>query len=132
MIMSRFALDVKPDSGPAHLLAAELQTAAKHQEAALRLLEEAARTSDPMAPIIRMRHAATLHQIGRTDEAIREVERIGRDYPDSTLPDLELGDLVATQTPFLGSDRLLRPCDRTSTPARAKRLGHLLQPRHRL
>jgi Flp pilus assembly protein TadD len=41
-----------------------------------------------------------LQQIGQTDEAIREVERIGRDYPDSSLPDQELGDLLRQKQRF--------------------------------
>jgi tetratricopeptide (TPR) repeat protein len=100
MVMSRLALDVKPESATARLMAAEIQVSAKHLEAALTLLEEAARTNDPMVPVIRLRHAAVLEQLDRTDEAIREVERIGRDYPDSSLPDIELGDLLRDKHRF--------------------------------
>lgn len=94
MIMSRLALDVKPDSATARLMAADIQASAKHYDVALDSLEKAARTNDPIAPIIRLRRASVLQQAGRTDEAIREVERVGRDYPDSSLPDVELGDLL--------------------------------------
>ncbi len=100
MIMSRLALDVKPDSATARLLAADIQTTSKHYDVALNLLERAAKIDDPIAPIIRLRHAAVLEQIGQTDEAIREVERIGRDYPDSSLPDQELGDLLRQKQQF--------------------------------
>ncbi|MSP00520.1 MAG: tetratricopeptide repeat protein [Acetobacteraceae bacterium] len=99
-VMSRLALDVKPDSATARLLAAEIQTNARHYHAALRLLDDAARTNDPVAPLIRLRRAALLQRVERTDEAIREVERIGRDYPDSTLPDIELGDLLRMKQRF--------------------------------
>ena len=67
------------------------------------LLEEAARTNDPIVPLIRLRHAAVLEQTDRVDEAIREVERIGRDYPDSSLPDIELGDLLRVKKRFAES-----------------------------
>jgi tetratricopeptide (TPR) repeat protein len=100
MVMSRLALDVKPDSATARLMAADIQANAKHLDIALSLLDRAARTDDPIAPIIRLRHAAVLEQAGRTDEAIREVERIGRDYPDSALPDEELGDLLRQKQRF--------------------------------
>ncbi len=59
-----------------------------------------ARTEDPIAPILRLRRASVLEQMKREDEAIREVERIGRDYPDSSLPDLELGDLMRSKHQF--------------------------------
>jgi Flp pilus assembly protein TadD len=100
MIMSRLALDVKPDSATARLMAADIQGSAKHYDVALNSLEKAARTDDPIAPIIRLRHAAVLQQTGQTDEAIREMERIGRDYPDSSLPDQELGDLLRQKQRF--------------------------------
>ena len=94
MIMARLALDVRPDSATARLMASDIQTAAKHYDAALVLLDAAAQTNDPIVPVIRLRRAAVLEQMGRTDEAIREVERVGRDYPDNSLPDIELGDLL--------------------------------------
>ncbi|MGA3006134.1 MAG: tetratricopeptide repeat protein [Acetobacteraceae bacterium] len=100
MIMSRLALDVRPDSATARLMAADIQANAKHYDIALELLEKAAQTNDPIAPIIRLRHAAVLQEMGQTDEAIREVERIGRDYPDSSLPDEELGDLLRQKQQF--------------------------------
>jgi len=94
MVMCRLALDVKPDSSTARLMAADIQATAKHPEAALALLDEAIRTNDPIAPVVRLRHAAVLQRLGRTEEATREVERVGRDYPESSLPDVELGDLL--------------------------------------
>ncbi len=100
MVMSRLALDVKPDSATARLMAAEIQASAKHLDVALALLDEASRTGDPIVPIIRLRHASMVEQAGRTDEAIREVERIGRDYPDSSVPDEEVGDLLRQKLRF--------------------------------
>ncbi len=100
LIMSRLALDVKPTSATARLMAADIQDSAKHYEIALAMLEDAAKTNDPIIPIIRIRHAAVLEEMGRQDEAIREMERIGRDYPDSMLPDMELGDLLRQKQRF--------------------------------
>ena len=100
MVMTRLALDVKPDFPAVRLLAADIQVAARHPDAALGLLESAMRTSDYIAPIIRLRRATLLEQIGRSDEAIREVERVGRDYPDSSLPDIALADLLRSKRRF--------------------------------
>jgi tetratricopeptide (TPR) repeat protein len=100
MIMSRLALDVKPDSATARLMAADIQATARHLDVALALLDQAAQTDDPIVPIIRLRHAGVLERTGQTDEAIRQVERIGRDYPDSSLPDEELGDLLRQKQRF--------------------------------
>jgi tetratricopeptide (TPR) repeat protein len=100
MIMSRLALDVRPDSATARLMAADIQANAKHYDIALASLDKAAQISDPIAPIIRLRHAAVLQEMGQPDEAIREVERIGRDYPDSSLPDQELGNLLRQKQQF--------------------------------
>ena len=66
-----------------HGIAADVQITSRHLEAALALLDEAAQLNDPLLPLIRLRRAGLLHRLERTDEAIREVERIGRDYPDS-------------------------------------------------
>jgi tetratricopeptide (TPR) repeat protein len=111
MVMARLALDVKPDSVTARLLAADIQSNAHHYDAALVLLEDAAQTNDPITPLIRLRHAAVLERMDRVDEAIREVERVGRDYPDSLLPDLELGDLLRSKHRFteaiLAYDRVI-------------------------
>lgn len=100
MVMARLALDVKPDSAAALLMAADIQATEKHYHAALALLDQGARSNDPIVPIIRLRHAGVLERMDQTDESIREVERVGRDYPDSSLPDLELGDLERTKHQF--------------------------------
>ena len=100
MILSRLALDVKPDSATARLMAADIQATAQHPDVALAMLDQAVQTDDPIAPLIRLRHAGVLERMGQTDEAIRQVERIGRDYPDSSLPDEELGNLLREKQRF--------------------------------
>ncbi len=103
MVMSRLALDVRPKSAAALLIAADIQTTEQHYTTALALLDQGAKTDDPIAPILRLRHAGVLERMDQADEAIREVERIGRDYPDSSLPDLELGDLLRGKHEFAES-----------------------------
>jgi tetratricopeptide (TPR) repeat protein len=100
MVLSRLALDVRPDFTTARLLAADIQANARHYDSALALLDEAAKMDDPIRPIVRLRRVAVLERLDRNDEAIREVERLGRDYPDSSLPDMELGDLLRLKHRF--------------------------------
>ena len=103
MVMSRLALDVRPDFVAARLLAADIQTTAKHYDSALMLLQEAARSNDPIVPIVRLHRVQVLERAERSEEAIREVERIGRDYPDSSLPDIQLGELLRVKRRFAES-----------------------------
>ena len=100
MIMSRLALDARPDFVAARLLAADIQAAAKHYDSALSLLREAAQGNDPIVPIVRLHRVQVLEKAARSEEAIREVERLGRDYPDSTLPDIQLGELLRVKRRF--------------------------------
>ena len=99
-VMSRLALDMKPGSATALLLSAEIQITAKHLDGALALLDEGAKTRDPIAPVLRLRRVAALQRLERTDEAIREAEEIGRDYPASPIPDVALGDLLRAKKRF--------------------------------
>ncbi len=103
MIMSRLALDARPDFVAARLLAADIQAAAKHHDAALNLLREAAQGNDPIVPIVRLHRVQVLEKAERSEEAIREVERLGRDYPGSALPDIQLGELLRVKRRFAES-----------------------------
>ncbi len=100
MVVGRLALDVRPDSATTRMLTADIQVNAKHLDTALALLDTAAKTREPIAPIVRLRRAAVLTQMDRTDEAIREVEQLSRDYSDSALPDIELGNLLRVKQRF--------------------------------
>jgi tetratricopeptide (TPR) repeat protein len=119
MVLSRLALDMRPDFVTARLMAAELQANAKHYQEALSLLDQAAHVDDPVAAVVRLRHVAVLERMDRTDEAIREAERIGRDYPDSSLPDIELGDLLRAKHRFteaiVAYDRVIERIKKPST-----------------
>jgi tetratricopeptide (TPR) repeat protein len=97
MILTRLALDVKPTSATALLMAGEIQAGEHHLEASKALLTQGSELDDPITPVIRLRRIAVLREMKRVDEAIRETERLGRDYPDSPLPDIELGELLRSQ-----------------------------------
>ncbi len=93
MIMLRLALDLRPDFTAARLLAADILNTRHHQQAALRMLTEVP-ASDPIAAVVQLRRAALSDRLGHSDEAMRDLERMARDYPDSPLPDTQRGDIL--------------------------------------
>ena len=97
LIMLRLALDLRPDFAAARLLAADILSSEHHLQAAYQILNEVP-ASDPIAPVVRLRRAMLTDQMGRPDDAMRDLERMARDYPDSPLPDEKRGDILrATQ-----------------------------------
>jgi len=99
LIMLRLALDLRPDFAAARLLAADVLLNARHPQAALRMLDEVP-ASDPVFPVVQLRRVAIVDRLGRSDEAMRDLERLARDYPDSALPDLQRGDILRTKQQF--------------------------------
>jgi len=91
--MLRLALALRPDFAPARLLAADILTIQHHQQAALRMLNEVPAT-DPIYSVIQLRRAMLVDRLGRPEDAIRDLERMARDYPDSPLPDIQRGDIL--------------------------------------
>src|SRR6201996_1053799 len=79
MIMLRLALDLRPDFTAARLLAADILGNQHHQQAALRMLNEVP-ASDPIYPVVQLRRAVLVDRLGRPDEAMRDLERMARDY----------------------------------------------------
>jgi tetratricopeptide (TPR) repeat protein len=99
LVMLRLALDLRPDFAAARLLAAEILGSEHHPQMALRMLDEVPAT-DPVIAIVRLRRVALIDQLGRSDDAMRELERMARDYPDSPLPDEQRGDLLRIKQRF--------------------------------
>ena len=93
LLMLQLTFRVRPDFTAARLLQEEIQTAEKHLELALRAVEKIP-AKDPLTSMARLRRAALMSRLDRTDEAIDALQRIGADYPDSTLPDIQLGDIL--------------------------------------
>ncbi len=100
LIMLRLALDMRPDFAAARLLAADILTSQKHPRAALRMLNEVA-SGDPIIAVVQLRRALLVDRLGRSDEAMRDLERLARDYPDSPLPDEQRGDILRTKLRFV-------------------------------
>ena len=70
-----------------------------HPALALRMLNDVP-PSDPLAPVVQLRRVALIDGLGRSDDAMRELERLAREYPDSPLPDEQLGDILRTKQRF--------------------------------
>jgi tetratricopeptide (TPR) repeat protein len=99
MLMLRLALDLRPGLTAARLLAVDLLSTDQHPEAALQMLASVP-GNDPLSAVIRMRRVGIMVQIGHTDEAMRELDRVAADYPDSPLPPIQRGDILRSKERF--------------------------------
>ncbi|MDR3534084.1 MAG: tetratricopeptide repeat protein [Rhodopila sp.] len=99
LIMLRLALDLRPDFTAARLLAADILLNQGHPQSALRILNEVPST-DPIISVVQLRRAGMTDRLGRSDEAMRDLERMARDYPDSPLPDEQRGDILRNKQKF--------------------------------
>ena len=99
MLMLHLAFRVRPDFAAARLLQEEIQTGEKHLGLALKAVE-AIPPSDPMISMARLRRAALLAQLDRADDAIDALKRVSADYPDSAMPDIQLGDILRVKRRF--------------------------------
>jgi tetratricopeptide (TPR) repeat protein len=99
LIMLRLALDLRPDFAAARLLAADIEQNEHQPDLALRTLSEVPAT-DPLIAIVQLRRAALVDRLGRSDDAMHDLERLARDYPDSPLPDEQRGDILRSKQRF--------------------------------
>ena len=83
MILLRLALDLRPDFTPARVLAAELLESGRHLDNALQMLA-AVGNDDPLIAVIRLQRAALAERLGNTEDAMRDLQRIARDYPSQS------------------------------------------------
>jgi Flp pilus assembly protein TadD len=99
MIVTRLALQLRPDFTAARLLAAEIQASEQQPEAALHMLAGIP-DSDPLAPLVRLRRVALTERLGRSEEAMRQLTRLTKDYPASPVPQVQLGDMLRSKARF--------------------------------
>jgi tetratricopeptide (TPR) repeat protein len=99
MLLLRLALDLRPDFTAARLLAADILEGQHHLENALQMFA-AVGNDDPLIPVVRVQRAALTERLGHTEEAARELQRIGRDYPDSPIPAMREGDMLRSKQRF--------------------------------
>lgn len=117
MMLLRLALDLRPDFTAARLLAAEILDAQRHLENALQMLTPVA-AHDPLIAVVRLQRAALTERLGHTEDAMRELQRIEHDYPDSPIPAMRQGDLMRGKQRF--ADAIVaydRAIGRIATPA---------------
>ncbi|MGA3400135.1 MAG: tetratricopeptide repeat protein [Acetobacteraceae bacterium] len=96
MLMLRLALDLRPGLTAARLLAADLLSTDQHPDAALQMLASVP-NDDALSAVIRMRRIGIMVQTSRTDDAMRELDRVAADYPDSPLPSIQRGDILRSK-----------------------------------
>jgi tetratricopeptide (TPR) repeat protein len=99
LIYARLALDLRPDFPLVQMLVAEIAQDQKHTAEALADY----RAVDPKAPLAwaaRLRAAATLDALDRTDEAAAELKAMAAERPHSPEPLIELGDLLRGRSRF--------------------------------
>jgi tetratricopeptide (TPR) repeat protein len=99
LVMLRLALDLRPDFAAARLLTADIQQSEHHPQIALRTLNEVPAT-DPVIAIVQLRRAALVDRLGRTEDAMHDLERLAQQYPDSPLPDQQRGDILRSKQRF--------------------------------
>ncbi|HJS87613.1 MAG TPA: tetratricopeptide repeat protein [Acetobacteraceae bacterium] len=85
LLLLRLALDLRPDFTTARLLAADVLETRRHPEEARQLLDGIA-AGDALAPLARLHRAALMQRDGNVEGAMAEMDALGRECPDSTLP----------------------------------------------
>jgi tetratricopeptide (TPR) repeat protein len=99
LLYGRLALDLRPDFPLAQLLVAEILEAQRRPADALAVLRTIDRASS-FGWSARLRAAADLDAIGKTDEAIGELRSMAADRPNRAQPLFELGDLLRSKSRF--------------------------------
>jgi tetratricopeptide (TPR) repeat protein len=93
MLLLRLALDLRPDFTAARLLAAEVLESGHHLGNALQMLTPVA-ADDPLIAVVRLQRAELTDQLGHSEDALHELQRISRDSPESPVPLMREGDLL--------------------------------------
>ncbi|MGH6981032.1 MAG: tetratricopeptide repeat protein [Stellaceae bacterium] len=99
LIHARFALYLKPDFPIAQLLLAELEEQLGHHEQALAFYRAIDRAS-PLSWSGRLREAAMLDELGRTDEAVALLRELAGERPQDRQAVIELGDILRSHDRF--------------------------------
>ena len=55
---------------------------------------------DALIPVVRLQRAGLIEQMGRTEDAMHELQSIARDYPDSPIPAMHQADLLRGKQRF--------------------------------
>jgi Flp pilus assembly protein TadD len=118
-LMARLALDLRPDLTAARLLSSDMLSEAKHPDDALKALEPVA-ADDPLAPVVDLRRASLLDELGRGNEAVALLNRMELRLPDRPEPWALQGSIMSGQHRYAEAvaafDQAVR---RVHTPTRA-------------
>ena len=99
VVLLRLAIDLRPDFTAARLLSADLTDGTKHPRGALRVLEPVT-ADDALIGVVRLRRVALTERSGDTDEALRMLDEMARDYPDRPEPLALKGDILRAKRRF--------------------------------
>ncbi len=99
MLLLRLAIDLRPDFTAARLLAADILEGQHHPGKALQMLA-AVGNDDPLIAVVGLHRAALTERLGHTENAMRELQRLAHDYPDSPLPAMREGDMLRSRRRF--------------------------------
>jgi Flp pilus assembly protein TadD len=92
-VLLRLALNLRPDSTSARLLAADIALAGKHPADALAVLAPVG-ADDPLLPLVQMRRAVIAEQTGHTERALALLAEIAREAPDRPEPLVMRGNIL--------------------------------------
>lgn len=96
LILARLSLRLRPGFAPALILAAESLADERHVASALAVLESVGE-DDPMAPLARLRRAALLSRVDRSEEAVALLGRMAEAYSRAPQPAVALGDIFRSK-----------------------------------
>jgi tetratricopeptide (TPR) repeat protein len=99
IVLTRLALDLRPDFTSARMLAAEITDGGRHPAASLQLLAPVA-ADDPLISVVQLRRAALTEQLGNTDDALRQLDQLARLYPDRPEPLTLKADILRSKRRF--------------------------------
>jgi tetratricopeptide (TPR) repeat protein len=121
LLYARCALELRPHMVLAQLLLADVLSAENKPEASLAILAGIPRTS-PYWWSARLRVAANLEMLDRTDEAITQLKEMAAEAPTRAGADMQLGDLLRGKKRFTEAvdayDEAIRRSEAAGMPAR--------------
>ena len=121
LVYDRFALALEPNFPLAQLLLADVLSAQNEPEQSLAVLDQIPRNS-PYSWSGRLRVAANLDTLERSDEAIVQLREMAAESPKTTSADVQLGDLLRNKKRFdeaaAAYDEAIRRAKEQSLPDR--------------
>ena len=99
LLYGRCALQLRPDMELAQLLVADVLSAQSKPEESIAILAEIPRSS-PYSWSARLRTAANLEMLDRTDEAITQLKEMAAEAPARAGAEMQLGDLLRGKKQF--------------------------------